>query len=279
VKKTKQSLHGRNNHSMGSIPRSRQSPPAARPRSMPAGSFDDDFGHDFGSRFEFGSGRVTIGDSPSTSIRLRSKNRRGSFFPDQTTRRTPTSQAFSTRYDFTASLSAALSTAQSAMGDRSGIKPKATQSPAAASSSPVPGTRPDGLSSDKPGLQSAEYNELIQKFCFFGTSSGKDSPKGTPQTVQSQNKDGASDYMNGCGSSQSSSSSSPASPTMPLQTDGATDSFTPSRSQTHFSSRSTSPGPVTGSGPEDIINSTFQYGYGMHGGIFPERSHTPQTCV
>lgn len=278
VKKTKQSLHGRNNHSMSSIPRSRQSPPAARPRSMPAGSFDDDFGHDFGSRFEFGSGRVTIRDSPSTSIRLRSKNRRGSFFPDQTARRTPTSQAFSTRYDFTASLSAALSTAQSAMGDRSGIKPKATESPVAVSSSPVLGTRPDGVSSDKPGLQSAEYNELIQKFCFFGTA-GKDSPKGTPQTAQSQNKDGASDYLNGYGSSQSSSSSSPASPTMSLQTDGATDSFTPSRSQAHFSSRSTSPGPVTGSGPENIINSTFQYGYGMHGGIFPERSHTPQTCV
>jgi hypothetical protein len=31
---------------------------------------------------------------------------------------------------------------------------------------PVPGTRPGGLSSEKPDLQSAEYNELIQKFCF-----------------------------------------------------------------------------------------------------------------
>ena len=34
------------------------------------------------------------------------------------------------------------------------------------STAPVPGTRPDVFSSEKPDLQSAEYNELIQKFCF-----------------------------------------------------------------------------------------------------------------
>jgi hypothetical protein len=179
VKKTKQKAKVQNTGSLGAIPRSRNSPPAPRPKSMPAVSFDDDFGSGFDSKFQFGSGRVKIGDSPSSSIRLKPKSKRGSLFPDQAPVRNPSGQAFSGRYDFGASLSAALSTAQTAMGDRSGIKPASAgrkptgffdkTNPAATTTeaaAPVPGTRPDALSSEKPDLQSAEYNELIQKFCF-----------------------------------------------------------------------------------------------------------------
>lgn len=61
--------------------------------------------------------------------------------------------------------------------------------------------------------------------------------------------------------------------------DGATDSRSASRSPNPFLGRSTSPGPVTGAGLDDRMNSSFQYGYPLHGGIFPERSHTPQACV
>jgi len=274
---------------LGAIPRSRHSPPATRPRSMPAGSFDDDFG----SNFQFGTGRVTIGDSPSSSIRLKPKSKRSGLYPDQAPRRNPNGQAFSGRYDFGASLASALNTAQSALGDKSGIKPvsagrrptgyfDATNAPAIKASTaaaPVPGTRPDALHSEKPDLKSAEYNELIQKFCFFGTPTGKGSPQATTPATKNPHTDGAVDYTlnDSSGSNPSSASNSPPSPVISMLVDGANDSKSAPRTPNHFLSRSTSPGPVTG--PDDHMNSTFQYGYGMHGGIFPERSHTPQACV
>jgi hypothetical protein len=177
IKKTKQNGGHRNTHSMGAIPRSRNSPTGAKGRPMPNGSFDDDFGHGFDSKFQFGSGRINLGDSPSSSIRLRPRSKRGSLFPDQAPRRNPNGSAFSSRYDFSASLSAALSNAQTALGDRSGLKPaggasdatttkEAAAAPPTPNSTPVPGTKAAASSTNKPGVQSAEYNELIQKFCF-----------------------------------------------------------------------------------------------------------------
>ncbi|KAF2003159.1 carbohydrate-binding module family 21 protein [Amniculicola lignicola CBS 123094] len=177
AKKTKQKAKSPTFGPAGAIPRSRHSPPAPRPRSMPVGSLDDDFGHSFDSKpFEFGQSR---GDSPGGSIRLKTKSKRGSLFPDQAPRRNPNGTAFSTRYDFGASLSAALNNAQTALGDRSGLKVitsdkqnngyfnrNETVSKSVPASSPVPGARPDTLSSEKPDVRSAEYNELIQKFCF-----------------------------------------------------------------------------------------------------------------
>lgn len=177
VKKSKPSPTRGSSGTLRAIPRSRHSPTGTRPRSMPAGSFDDDFGTaEFGSKFAFGPGRAQFKESPSATIRLKPKSKRGSLYPDQAATRQPGGQAFSTRYDFSASLSAALSNAQSVLGDRSGLTPNGTQkvskdyfNGAAAPKAPaahVPGTRPGGLSSEKPDLQSAEYNELIQKFCF-----------------------------------------------------------------------------------------------------------------
>lgn len=174
-KKVKQQTK-RSNGGLGAIPRSRHSPLAPRPRSMPP-SVDDDFSNDF----HFGSPRaVVLSDSPGPSLRLKPKSKRGSLFPDQAPRRSQGGgQAFASRYDFGASLSNALSSAQKAMGDHSGLKVNTTSTankgyfdrPAPAqkahtTGAPIPGTRPDSLSSEKPDLQSAEYNELIQKFCF-----------------------------------------------------------------------------------------------------------------
>ncbi|KAH7117879.1 putative phosphatase regulatory subunit-domain-containing protein [Dendryphion nanum] len=268
----------------GAIPRSRHSPTGPRPRSMPAGSFDDDFGHSFDSKFEFGTGRVNIKDSPSSSIRLKPKSKRGSLFPDQASQRNPTSLAFSSRYDFGASLTAALSNAQTALGDRSGIKPASGRRGTGFFSNPgpVPGARPDTLSSDKPGLQSAEYNELIAKFCFFGTPpTGKGSPNATTPAVNNSHTDGAMEYILDSSTStpQSSASNSPPSPVMNVAVDVANDAGSRSRSPNHFLSRSTSPGPMTGSGPEDRVNSQYRYGYNQPGGIFPSPGHAPQACV
>jgi hypothetical protein len=279
----------RTNSGLGAIPRSRHSPLSSRPRSMAPAALDDDFGHDFENRFQFGSsGRIT-GDAPKSAIRLKPKSKqRAQLYPDQGARRPQGGQAFSSRYDFGASLSAALTTAQTTLGDRSGLKVNTTDASnkgyfdrpvplakAHTTGAPVPGTRPDALSSDKPDLQSAEYNELIQKFCFFGTPTGKGSPNATTPSVKNTHSDGATEYIN---SAQSSATSSPPSPAMPVMVDGANDAK-PSRTPSPFLNRSTSPGPVTGSGPEDLIVSQYQYGYNMHGGIFPERSHTPQACV
>jgi hypothetical protein len=291
VKKTKQKPIRSSTGPLRAIPRSRHSPSVPRPRSMPAGSFDDDFGHGFDSKFEFGGSRSIFGDSPNSSIRLKPKSKRGSLFPDQAPRRQqPGGQAFSTRYDFGASLSAALSNAQNALGDRSGIKANgaerarkgyfddaAPRGMPIATSTPIPGTK--SLSSDKPDLQSAEYNELIQKFCFFGTTSSKDSPQAATPSTKKAYTDGVHEYIldSGSGSNQSSATNSPPSPALPLLLDGAPDSK-PGSLSPHFLSRSTSPGPVTGSGPEDHLNS-YQYGYNLHGGIFPEAGHHPQACV
>lgn len=179
-KKVKQPQTKRSAGGLGAIPRSRHSPLAPRPRSMPPSSADDDFGHEFENKFQFGSGRgVVLADSPNSSIRLKPKSKRGSIYPDQALQRSQVGQAFSSRYDFSASLSAALSTAQTALGERSGLKVNTSDqanksyfdrpaplAKAHSSGAPVPGTRPDSLSLEKPDLQSAEYNELIQKFCF-----------------------------------------------------------------------------------------------------------------
>jgi hypothetical protein len=178
-KKVKQRESKRSSGGLGAIPRSRHSPLAPRPRSMPP-SVDDDFGQDFENKFSFGSPRAVImSESPNATIKLKPRSKRGSLFPDQASQRSQAGQAFSARYDFSASLSAALSTAQTTLGDRSGLKVKipdtasrgyfdrpASVAKAHTTGAPIPGTRPDSLSSEKPDLQSAEYNELIQKFCF-----------------------------------------------------------------------------------------------------------------
>ncbi|KNG46430.1 carbohydrate-binding module family 21 protein [Stemphylium lycopersici] len=290
-KKVKQQKSKRPTASLGAVPRSRHSPLAPRPRSMPVASFDDDFGHEFEPKFQFGSGRAIIGDSPSSSIKLKPRSKRSIIHQNQAPP-SQVSQAFASRYDFGASLTAALSNAQTALGDRSGLKVNtqdkmnkgyfdrsapAVQSPAA--SVPIPGTRPDSMTLEKPDLQSAEYNELIQKFCFFGTPTGKISPNVTMPATKPTSGDGAEDYMHIIpGSNQSSATSSPASPAMPLMVDGASDHATP-RNSSPFLPRSASPGPVTGYAHEDHYNPSYQYGYTMPGAVFTERSQTPQACV
>jgi hypothetical protein len=177
TKKTKQRGSKRPTASLGAVPRSRHSPLAPRPRSMPAASFDDDFGHEFETKFQFGSGRAIIGDSPSSVIKLKPKSKRN--VVQNQAPPSQVSQAFASRYDFGASLTAALSNAQTALGDRSGLKVdnqdkmnkgyfdrSVSAVGSHAATAPIPGARPDSLTLEKPDLQSAEYNELIQKFCF-----------------------------------------------------------------------------------------------------------------
>jgi len=270
IKKTKVRTGGRGGMqghgagSLGAIPRSRRSPPTApRPRSMPA-SFDDDFGNAFDSKYEFDSARALLGDSPNNTIRLKKKN---AFAP-----RRSDAPGLGSRYDFGVSLTHALTTAQKALGERSGLPPKDDAKPGPAV---IAGPRPDEIKTQKPDLKSEEYKELIQKFCFFG--SGKTSPA-QPQSPKPQHTDGAREYSDGSASSSPNSGSVSPSPNKGMSplVDGANDTRSSSRSP-NFLSRSSSPGPVTGSAPGDRTLSplTVGYAYGqMHGGIFPD-SHTP----
>ena len=123
VARGKGAKQGSSAGTLGAIPRSRHSPPATRPRTTPAS--DDDFGHSFDNKYEFGSTRAILGESPNSTIRLKPRSRnRGNFFPDPLSSKPTTgaSNAFSTRYDFGASLTAALSNAQTAMDNKSGLK-------------------------------------------------------------------------------------------------------------------------------------------------------------
>jgi hypothetical protein len=167
----RKSKQGRVAGTTGTIPRSRHSP-LPRPRSFPAATDDD-----FSSGFEFGSNTTILGDPQVPTLRL--KNRKGSLYPTQQKRGQPQQAggAFATRYDFGASLSAALTHAQvpaEAPGTgkkaivKSGdyfSKPVKVAAPAV---QPVEGTgpTPSNMSSSRPELGSQEYHDLIQKFCY-----------------------------------------------------------------------------------------------------------------
>ena len=89
---------------------------------------------------------------------------------------------FATRYDFGASLSAAITTAQQHLGDQNGVQSKdlkssQTSKQAAPAVQPISGSRPDKISSERPDLHSAEYNDLIQKFCYVGRNTSPELAK------------------------------------------------------------------------------------------------------
>ncbi|KAK8253369.1 putative phosphatase regulatory subunit-domain-containing protein [Phyllosticta capitalensis] len=272
VKKTvakSKAKQGSSAGALASIPRSRHSPQTARPRSMPA-SMDDDFGHAFDSKFEFDS-----------SAPLRFKKSKGQRrFPDQSTQNNP--QAFSSRYDFGASLTAAIPTGSN---NSSGKGKPRTDYFAKQGDAPAPtnlnAPRPDQLSSEKPDLKSAEYNELIQKYCFFGSRKNTSQSSSAPQAVAT---DGAHDFDDAAVSPRGSISGSisPPQEVPPSSLDGADDEKVPPRSASPFLSRSGSPGPVTGSDFGDRTTPPVSFGYpynnNMHGGIFLD-SHTPKAIL
>lgn len=110
------------------LPRSKppQSNPSGRPWSMPA-TFDD-FTHGFDSIYDFGafpqSPNKLMGESP---IRFRNSKPTSSIIPDAPTKRNnPAAQAFGNRYDFGASLSAAIQAASTTLGDRNGLQGEET---------------------------------------------------------------------------------------------------------------------------------------------------------
>ena len=175
------------------IPRSRNSGTAQRPRSMPP-SFDDEFAESLSHNFRFRQA-MTSPISLATKrqqqqqqprLRFKNTNQSSSDGSKQSDGQGVASNGFATRYDFGASLSAALSNAQTALGDRSRVEPRSNDSKisfgyfgqahgsnSSATAANV-AAKPAALTVDKPDLKSAEYNELIQKYCFVcSTRPGK----------------------------------------------------------------------------------------------------------
>ena len=175
------------------IPRSKPTATfsSPRPRSMP--SFDDFAGsvnpYEFSS---FPQPSALVGDSP---IRFKNKPSARDIVPDAPGRpkASANQQAFGNRYDFGASLSAAIQAAGTSFGDRGEVPSrsdakstscKEAESPPVAKVQSAPGARkavqgsvvgqektadlpkPVALTAEKPSLQSQSYHELLDKYCF-----------------------------------------------------------------------------------------------------------------
>ena len=200
----KQGNQGDSWRQLNSLPRSKPSSSIGpRPRSMP--SFDD-FAS-MASPYEFSSfpqPSSMVGESP---IRFKNKPSAKDIIPDAPGRpkSSVNQQAFGNRYDFRASLSAAIQATNTASGDRSelplkdtnqsgtGRQPSSLKKDAGAtavnkaqsslgpvntgkagepSQHDVP--KPAALTTDKPSLQSSSYHELLDKYCFVRSGPKKD---------------------------------------------------------------------------------------------------------
>ena len=171
------------------IPRSKHSPPtSSRGRQE---SIDDDFSarFDTNSAYSFGSPDQLLGESPS-SIKLKPRTKRGSIFPtDNATQ--PSHGGLGGRYDFSNSLSAALSSAQDKLGQKSGLMSTAQRASRGSYFGPVDRVdgptkateRPDALTTERPAMGSDQYRDLVQKFCYVGAASSKAAPPPPPSTL------------------------------------------------------------------------------------------------
>lgn len=197
----KQGAQAKSTRPLNALPRSRPSATfsSPRPRSMP--SFDDFAGSV--SPFEFSSfpqPSAVVGDTP---IRFRNKPSSRDMVPDAPSRPkgSVNQQAFGNRYDFSASLSAAIQGATAPPVDRSGLPSKDNEKSASHTQPPAlvkkdneappvieaqpsphsgkevreseisqPGipepSKPIALTAEKSSLQSSSYHELLDKYCF-----------------------------------------------------------------------------------------------------------------
>ncbi|KAL6716873.1 hypothetical protein ACLMJK_004785 [Lecanora helva] len=271
---------------------------APRPRSMP--SFDD-FAN-MVSPFEFSSfpqPSTIVGDSP---IRFRNKAPAKDNVSDGLGKsKASANQAFGNRYDFGASLSAAIQAAgNSTLSPKENVKPtRPTAEEATAPTikvQPAPGAgkplttttetksqntrelpKPAALTAEKPPLSSSSYHELLDKYCFFG--SGKSTPhpaKTTPPKVDSTSNSSPSSEPTSNRDSPSAGSTSPPSPRHDLS--AVEEKQLSPKIASPCGSRSASPAIRPGVGSR-TASPAFGYPYhqsmqgGMQGGFFD--THTP----
>jgi hypothetical protein len=175
----KNGFQGAASRPLNGLPRSNRRPVGGstlRPMSMPASL--DAFGNSNGNDvFKFDQPiHEYLGESDSSGgLRLKSKSS-PSLASDNITKAltSPSGVAFSNRYDFGASLNAAVKAAKDITANPTKIKEKEKDTlymkrnirgSEAFLSSPN-GSSPSGLDSPAPSLPSASYEELVNKYCF-----------------------------------------------------------------------------------------------------------------
>ncbi|KAL8754357.1 MAG: hypothetical protein Q9199_004402 [Rusavskia elegans] len=207
------------------LPRSKpsQSTSSVRPRSFPSAM--DDFG-DLETPFDLSLFQPppaqVIGDSP---IRFRSQKATSELAADEPLQRSNGSNnAFGGRYNFGVSLHNAIAAASPTLGERgdpsygsyvkssaasqlsfakqgmveSASDPSTDRSAAAgkeATNNINPDPRPAALTAEKPSLQSKSYQELLNSYCFYGSSKSSQKPQAAGETKNQRpaQVDGAGD--------------------------------------------------------------------------------------
>ncbi|KAF2862302.1 carbohydrate-binding module family 21 protein [Piedraia hortae CBS 480.64] len=129
------------------LPRSRHTGPVPTTRRGRSQHFDDDLSH--------------YGDSDSAPIRIRTRAR------DVLGDNVHPAHGLGGRYNFSASLSAALKSAQNQQNQQ---LPSGGDTPPRTSRNDGPETRIDNLSTDRPAMGSDQYQDLVQRFCYVGSS-------------------------------------------------------------------------------------------------------------
>ncbi|ROV90641.1 hypothetical protein VMCG_10019 [Cytospora schulzeri] len=197
---------------------------APRPKSMPLGF--DDFSDNPRVNFDQ-SIHEYLGEQP-TSLRLKSSKSTTSIPSDNLSTRlsAPSGQAFANRYDFGASLSAAMQAAKDTMA-KDGLQMKSGRKTSPPSSSntakpppkdPQPAvvnkqstsannTLPALSGTGSPGAASiatSSYEEIVNKYCFFGSK--QSSPQLKDGTIGGGKLDGADEVLATRGSNSPASS-------------------------------------------------------------------------
>ncbi|KAG8630778.1 hypothetical protein KVT40_002397 [Elsinoe batatas] len=260
---------------LNAIPRSRHSPPTSRGRAR-APSIDDDMAVQVdNSSYSFGAStaKELLGDDHQPAIKLKPRSKRANFLA--TNGAPQPGQGLGGRYDFGASLSAALSNAQDKLGKQSGLlAPKAAsnasqgyftaQDTTKTTPKKDPVERPEQLTTDRPAIGSAQYKDLVSKYCYFtptattvAAPAGKLSPQAKKSTTSS---DGAVDedgYFK-------SGSRSPSPVAMSPQLDGTSESKLFSPPADPFVPRTGSPAHVAIMAPHSRDSSPVHFGYPYH---------------
>ncbi|KAF2148293.1 carbohydrate-binding module family 21 protein [Myriangium duriaei CBS 260.36] len=231
---------------LNAIPRSRHSPPASRGRPR-APSIDDDMTSHLDNSYHFGASDDLLGDDSRAAIKLKPKSKRGVAFPSAN----QSSQGLGGRYDFGASLSAALSNAQDKLGKQAGLMThkassaeskgyfsKDSNATETAQKKIVEPERPEALTVDRPAMGSAQYKDLVSKFCYFTPPGTKLSPQ-APLKKALDSTDGSAEHNEYF---QSGSKSPSPTRAMSPQLDGTNERGYFSASVSPFSSRTASPG-------------------------------------
>ncbi|KAL8653749.1 MAG: hypothetical protein Q9226_003713 [Calogaya cf. arnoldii] len=287
------------------LPRSKpsHSTSSVRPRSFP--STVDDFG-DMETPFDLSSFQPppaqVIGDSP---IRLRSQKPTSELAADEVLQRSNGSnKAFGGRYNFGVSLHNAIAAASPTLGERgdpdygsSGKASTASQMSFAkqgmvesasdpsintgdrsgaagkeATKNSNPDSRPTALTAEKPSLQSKSYQELLNSYCFYGSS--KSSPK--PQVI-GETKNQRPAQVDGAGDAPDEHKPEPEIVSIQSKPRSSEGNKAPSRITSPRSSRSHTPLLGSHTGPRATSPVPFgfhQYTQPIENG-FPTESHAP----